>query len=178
MENTHWTIDPAHSAVQFKIKHLMIATLTGSFNSISGNVEATNDNFENAKFSFEANTDSIDTNDEKRDTHLKSMDFFESEKFPKLSFISNKFTKKRDNEFELSGNLTIRDITKLVLLDVKYGGIATDPWGNVKAGFELKGTINRRDYGLVWNAKIESGGTMLSEEVMVIANIELVKKQS
>jgi polyisoprenoid-binding protein YceI len=175
MENINWVIDPAHSAVQFKVKHLMIATLTGRFDEITGTVEAS-DNFENAKFSFSANVNSINTNDEHRDTHLKSADFFDSEKFPKLSFTSTKFSKTGDNKFELTGNLTIKDVTKPVILNVEYGGTATDPWGNVKTGFELKGKINRKDFGLFWNATIEAGGTMVSEEVTLIANIELLKK--
>lgn len=175
MENINWVIDPAHSAVQFKVKHLMIATLTGRFDEITGNVEA-EDNFENANFSFSANINSINTNDEQRDTHLKSADFFEAEKFPKLSFISTKFKKTGDKEFELTGNLTIKEVTKSIILTVEYGGTAKDPWGNVKAGFELTGKINRKDFGLVWNAAIESGGALVSEEVTLIANIELLKK--
>lgn len=175
MENINWVIDPAHSAVQFKVKHLMIATLTGRFDEITGTVEAS-DNFENAKFSFSANVNSINTNDEHRDTHLKSADFFEAEKFPKLSFTSTRFTKTANTKFELTGNLTIKDVTKPVVLSVEYGGMATDPWGNVKAGFELKGKINRKDFGLLWNDTIEAGGTMVSEEVALIANIELLKK--
>lgn len=175
MENTNWIIDPAHSTVRFEIKHLMIATLTGTFDEKAGNVEAA-DNFENAKFYFEANINSINTNDEKRDAHLKGADFFDAEKFPKLSFTSTKFTKTGKSEFELIGNLTIKGIAKAIILAVEYGGTATDPWGNIKAGFELKGKINRKDFGLVWNAKTEADGTMLSEEVTVIANIELLKK--
>jgi polyisoprenoid-binding protein YceI len=175
MENINWAIDPTHSAVQFEIKHLMIATLTGRFNDIAGTVEA-GDNFENAKFSFSANVNSINTNDEQRDIHLKSADFFDAEKFPKLSFISTEFTRTDDKKFELTGNLTIKDVTKPVTLAVEYGGTATDPWGNVKAGFQLKGKINRKDFGLIWNAQIEAGGTMVSEEVTLIANIELLKK--
>lgn len=177
MGKTHWIIDPAHSTVQYNIEHLKIATLSGSFNEISGTVEA-DDNFENAKFTFEANISSIDTNDEKRDAHLKSNEFFDAEKFPTMSFVSTKFIKKSENQFELTGDLTIRGTTKPVQLDVKFRGIATDPWGNVKAGFELRGTIIRKDFGLVWNAQIETGDFMLADDVKVIANIELLKKDS
>jgi polyisoprenoid-binding protein YceI len=175
MENTNWVLDPAHSVLQFNIKHLMIATLRGTFNEIEGTVEA-EDNFENAKFSFTANVDSVDTNDEKRDAHLKSTDFFETQKYPKLSFTSTKFTKIGEDTFELTGNLTIKNITKPIVLTAEFGGTMIDPWGNLKAGFELKGMINRKDYGLTWNAQIEAGGTMVSEEVALIANIELMKK--
>jgi polyisoprenoid-binding protein YceI len=175
MKNSNWAIDPTHSAVQFKAKHLVIATLTGRFNDISGTMDA-GDNFENASFSFEANVNSVSTNDEKRDAHLKSVDFFDAEKFPKLTFTSTKFFKTGDDKFELAGNLTIREVTKPLSLKVKYGGSAIDPWGNTKAGFELKGKINRKDFGLVWNATIESGGVLVSEEVRLIANIEFLKK--
>lgn len=175
MENTKWEIDPVHSVIQFHYKHLMIATLSGKFDEIAGTVEA-GDNFENAKFTFNANINSINTNDEKRDTHLKSADFFDAEKFPTLSFSSTKFSKTENQEFELEGNLTIKDIGKPITLAVKYGGTSKDPWGNIKAGFELKGKINRKDYGLTWNVQIEAGGTMVSEDITIDANIELVKK--
>lgn len=175
MENSKWEIDPAHSVIQFHYKHLMIASLSGRFDEISGTVEA-GDNFENAKFTFSANINSINTNDEKRDAHLKSADFFDAEKFPTLSFTSTKFTKIGDQEFSLEGNLTIKDITQPITLSVKYGGTSKDPWGNIKAGFELKGKINRRDYGLTWNVQIEAGGTLVSEDIIIEANIELIKK--
>lgn len=175
MENTKWEIDPIHSAVHFKIKHLEIATVTGTFNEIAGIVEA-EENFENAAFSFTANVDSIDTNDQKRDTHLKSIDFFDAEKFPKISFISTKFKRTGDAIFELIGKLTIKDVTKPTILKIKYRGTSTDPWGNIKAGLQLKGKINRKDFGLVWNATIEAGGFLVGEEVKIIADIELLKK--
>jgi len=177
MGKTHWIIDPAHSTVHYNIEHLKIVTLSGSFNEISGTVE-TDENFENAKFTFEANISSIDTNDEKRDAHLKSNEFFDAEKYPKMTFVSTNFIQKEDNQFELTGNLTIRGTTRPVYLDVKYRGKATDPWGNIKAGFELRGVINRKDFGLMWNAQIETGDFMLGDEVKIIANIELLKKES
>lgn len=175
MENIKWEIDPMHSAVHFKIKHLEIVTLTGTFNEIAGTVEA-EENFENAKISFTANVDSIDTNDEKRDTHLKSIDFFDAEKFPKITFISTKFKRTGDAIFELIGKLTIKEVTKPTILKIKYGGTSTDPWGNIKAGLQLKGKINRKDFGLVWNTTIEAGGFLVGEEVKITANIELLKK--
>jgi polyisoprenoid-binding protein YceI len=175
MENTKWEIDPTHSEVYFKVKHLGIATLTGRFDEITGTVEA-EENFENAAFSFSANIDSINTNDEKRDTHLKSIDFFDVEKFPKITFSSTKFKRTGDTNFELIGKLTIKEITKPTILKIKYGGIATDPWGNIKTGLKLKGKINRKDFGLTWNATIEVGGFLVGEEVKITANIELLKK--
>ncbi|HKO76657.1 MAG TPA: YceI family protein [Flavobacterium sp.] len=175
MENMKWEIDPTHSEVYFKIKHLEIATVTGRFDEITGTAEAEED-FENAEFSFTANVDSINSNDQKRDTHLKSADFFDAEKFPKITFHSTKFKRIGDSTFELIGKLTIKEITKPTILEIKYGGTNIDSWGNTKAGLKLKGKINRRDFGLVWNAAIETGGFLISEEVKINANIELLKK--
>jgi polyisoprenoid-binding protein YceI len=175
MENTKWEIDPTHSEVHFKVKHLGIATLTGRFDEIKGTAEA-EDNFENAVFSFTANIDSINTNDQKRDTHLKSIDFFDAEKFPKITFFSTKFKRTSDTNFELIGKISIKEITKPTILKIKYSGTATDPWGNTKAGLQLNGKINRKDFGLTWNTAIEAGGVLVGEEIKIAANIELLKK--
>lgn len=174
MATTNWIIDASHSEIQFKVKHLVITTVTGSFTEFSGAVEA-GDTFENANISFEANTASISTNSDQRDGHLKSGDFFDAEKFPKLSFKSTKFSKKGDG-FELTGDLTIKDVTNTVTLAVEYGGTAKDPWGNTKAGFEVTGKINRKDFGLTWNAPTEAGGVLVSDEVKLIANVQLLKQ--
>ena len=160
--------------IQFKVKHLVITTVTGNFNEFSGTVES-GETFENANITFEANTASISTNSEQRDGHLKSGDFFDVEKFPKLSFKATKFSKKGD-EFELVGDLTIKDVTNSVTLAVEYGGTAKDPWGNTKAGFEVTGKINRKDFGLTWNAPTEAGGVLVSEEVKLIAIVQLLKQ--
>ena len=170
-----WAIDPAHSEIQFKVKHLVITTVTGHFKQFSGWVHS-GENFDDAQIHFEANVDSISTNSEQRDTHLKGQDFFEADKFPTLSFTSTHFEKKNESEFELEGNLTIKGVTKKVHFDVEFAGMAKDPWGNTKAGFELKGKINRKDFGLNWNAITEAGGALVSDEVKLIANIQLVKK--
>ena len=174
MATTNWVIDASHSEVQFKVKHLVITTVTGNFTEFSGTVES-GDTFENAKVSFEANIASINTNSEQRDGHLKSADFFDAEKFPKLLFNATKFSKKGDN-FEVVGDLTIKGVTKSVTLAVEYGGTANDPWGNTKAGFEVTGKINRKDFDLGWNAPTEAGGVLVSEEVKLIANVQLLKQ--
>jgi len=174
MATTNWVIDASHSEVQFKVKHLVITTVTGNFTEFSGTVES-GDTFENAKVSFEANIASINTNSEQRDGHLKSADFFDAEKFPKLLFNATKFSKKGDN-FEVVGDLTIKGVTKSVTLAVEYGGTANDPWGNTKAGFEITGKINRKDFDLGWNAPTEAGGVLVSEEVKLIANVQLLKQ--
>ncbi|AOW09691.1 YceI family protein [Flavobacterium gilvum] len=175
METIKWEIDPSHSELLFKVKHLEIATLTGRFDGIAGTAEA-EDNFENATFSFTANVNSINTNDKNRDIHLKSADFFDSEKFPKITFNSTKFKRIGDTSFEIIGKLTIKETTKPTILHIEYGGTNIDHWGNTKAGLKLKGVINRKDYGLTWNAAIEAGGVLVSEEVRINANIELIKK--
>ncbi|WP_299255553.1 YceI family protein [uncultured Cytophaga sp.] len=175
MTTTNWVIDASHSEIQFKVKHLVITTVTGAFNDFSGTVEAGDDTFENAKISFEASTASINTNSEQRDTHLKSADFFDIEKFPKLTFSATKFTKKGD-DFELVGDLTIKDVTKSITLAVEYGGTAKDPWGNTKAGFEVSGKISRKEFGLTWNTITEAGGALVGDEIKLIANVQLLKQ--
>jgi polyisoprenoid-binding protein YceI len=175
MATTNWIIDASHSEVQFKVKHLVITTVTGNFKTFSGTVEA-GETFENAKIDFEAQTASVSTNSEQRDGHLQSADFFDVEKFPKLSFKATKFSKKGGDDFELVGDLTIKDVTKSVTLAVEYGGTAIDPWGNTKAGFEVTGKINRKDFGLTWSTVTEAGGALVGDEIKLIANIQLLKQ--
>jgi polyisoprenoid-binding protein YceI len=176
MEKTAWVIDPTHSEIQFKVKHLVISTVTGSFKSFGGNANTSGERFENAEISFEAHVNSIFTNQNDRDYHLKSADFFDAENHPKLSFKSTSMTKTDDDEFELNGDLTIKGITKSVKLEVEFGGEMTDPYGNHKAGFELKGKINRKDFGLAWSAVTEAGGIVVGDEVKLLANVQLVKQ--
>ncbi len=175
MATTNWVFDPAHSELQFKVKHLLISTVTGSFKEFDGSVTA-DDNFDNAQINFETSIDSLSTHNEQRDEHLKSPDFFESATYPKLSFVSTKFDRKSDDTYELEGNLTIKGITKPITLKVDYNGTAQDPYGNTKAGFELNGKINRKDFGLTWNALTEAGGMVVSDEVKLLGNIQLLKQ--
>lgn len=175
MELTKWAIDPTHSEVQFKVKHLVITTVTGHFGEFSGSVEA-NETFETINASFEAEIASISTNNEQRDGHLKSGDFFDAENHPKLTFKSTSLDKKEGNEFNLNGEISIRGTVKPITLSVSYEGTATDPWGNIKAGFEINGKINRHDFGLTWGALTEAGGAVVSDEVKLHANIQLVKQ--
>ncbi|TVQ11768.1 MAG: polyisoprenoid-binding protein [Balneolaceae bacterium] len=172
---TLWKIDPTHSEVQFKVKHLIISTVTGSFNAFDGSVESENDDFAGADVRFEADINSITTNNEQRDGHLKSDDFFNAEKFPKLTFESSSFEKTGDDSYKLTGNLTIRDITKEVVLDVVYGGTVVDPYGQTKAGFEVTGTINRKEYGLSWSAVTEAGNLVVADNVKLIMNVQFVQ---
>lgn len=175
MATTTWALDPTHSELQFKVKHLMITTVTGSMNVLTATLTSESDDFQNAHVKFEAETGSIDTGNTDRDTHLKSGDFFNADEFPKVSFESTSFTKD-GGDYVLAGNLTIRDVTKPVKLDVEFGGIATDPWGNTKAGFTLSGKIKRTDFGLNWNAALETGGVMVSEDVRILGELQFVKQ--
>ena len=171
-----YKIDNAHSEVTFKVKHLMITNVTGSFTQFDATLEAAAADFSDAKISFEADVNSISTNNEQRDGHLKSEDFFAAEKFPKLSFVSSSFKKVNDSEYVLNGDLTIRGVTKPVQLAVEYGGTMTDPYGQVKAGFEISGKINRKDFGLVWSATTEAGGIVVSDEVKLHLAVQMIKQ--
>jgi polyisoprenoid-binding protein YceI len=173
---TTWTIDPSHSEVQFKVRHLMVSNVTGSFSGFEGKVETLGDDFENAHVTFSADISTISTGNEQRDAHLKSADFFHHESHPTLSFESTSMKKTGDETYELTGNLTIRETTKPVTLKVEYGGQMQDFYGNTKAGFELTGKINRKEYGLTWDAVTEAGGVVVSDEVRLVMNIQVAKQ--
>ncbi|MBY0480728.1 MAG: YceI family protein [Chitinophagaceae bacterium] len=168
-------IDAAHSEIIFKVKHLMITNVTGSFTKFDATMESATADFSDARISFEADVNSISTNNEQRDGHLKSDDFFSAEKFPALSFKSTSFSHQGGSDYSLVGDLTIRDITKSVEFAVEYGGTATDPYGQVKSGFEISGKINRKDFGLTWGAVTEAGGVVVSDEVKLLLNVQMIK---
>lgn len=173
---TKWVLDPTHSEVQFKIKHLVISTVTGSFKSFQGSMQSTGDDaFENAQLEFSLDVDSIDTNQEQRDGHLKGDEFFDVAQFPTIKFESTAFAKKGDS-FQVTGNLTMKDVTKPVTLEAEYGGSAVDFYGNHKAGFEVTGKINRKEFGLTWGAVTEAGSIVLGDDVKLIANVQFTKQ--
>lgn len=172
---TKWTLDPTHSEIQFKIKHLVISTVTGQFTTFDAALETENDDFEGAEIKFSADIDSINTRNEDRDTHLKSDDFFKADEYPKLSFVSDSFTKTGDGEYKLTGDLSIRGTTKKVELTADYGGTVVDPYGQTKAGFDVTGKINRKDFGLTWNGVTEAGNVVVSDEVKLILSVQFVK---
>lgn len=173
--NTLWKIDPTHSEIQFKVKHLVISTVTGNFKSFDGHIETEDEDFENASAYFEADINSISTNNEDRDNHLKSDDFFNAEEFPKLIFESSSFKKIGDNQYKVSGDLAIRDVTKKVELDVVHGGTVEDAYGNTKAGFEVSGVINRKEFGLTWSAVTEAGNVVVADDIKLLLNVQLVQ---
>jgi polyisoprenoid-binding protein YceI len=175
-EATKWVLDPMHSEVQFKIKHLVISTVTGSFKKFEGSATTQSDSFEGAEIDFSLDVDSVDTNQEQRDTHLKSPEFFDAEKYPKITFKSTSFEKVSEEDYKLHGNLTVKDVTKPVTLNVEFGGSATDFYGNLKAGFEVTGSINRKEFGLVWDGVTEAGSIVLGSDVKLIINVQFAKQ--
>ncbi|KAA3637856.1 MAG: polyisoprenoid-binding protein [Bacteroidetes bacterium] len=168
---TRWAIDPTHSEVGFKVKHMMISTVKGFFESFEVNVESENDDFTNAAVEVAIDVDSISTGNNDRDAHLKSDDFFNAEQFTQIKFNSKSFDGNK-----LTGDLTIRDITKEVILDVDYNGTAVDPYGQTKAGFEISGFINRKDFNLKWNAVTEAGSIVVADKVQLVIDAQLVKQ--
>lgn len=174
---TIWDVDPAHSELQFKVKHMMITNVTGSFGVISGSVTTVTDDFEDATVLFEASASSIDTKNGDRDKHLRSPDFFDVDNHPTIKFSST-FFKKSGADYLLNGDLSIRGITKPIQLEVVFEGEGKDPWGNVKAGFQVIGKLSRKDYGLEWNTALEAGGVLVGDDIRISGDIQLVKTTS
>lgn len=173
---TLWAIDPTHSEVQFKVKHLVISTVTGYFKQFEGSLESDGENLNGASIRFSADVESIDTNMPQRDAHLKSADFFDAANHPKISFVSSAFVQKDEENYELQGDLTMRGVTLPVTLQAVYGGQMTDFYGNHKVGFEISGKVNRKDFGLSWSAVTEAGGVVVSDDVKLHINIQLAKQ--
>lgn len=174
MNATKWTVDPTHSEINFKVKHLMITNVTGSFGKFEINATTEGEDFTKSKIEFSAETDSVSTGNADRDNHLRSADFFDAANHPKIQFKATGYKKGGDTD-ELTGDLTIRNITKSITLQVENSGIAKDPWGNLKAGFSISGKLNRKDFGLTWNAAMETGGVLVSDEVKIMCEVQLVK---
>jgi polyisoprenoid-binding protein YceI len=175
MPTIKWAVDPTHTEIHFKVRHLMITTVTGSFGKFDASFETTDDNLETAKVNFSAEVDSITTNNEQRDAHLKSADFFEASKFPTVTFVSTKFERVSGENYILHGDMSFHGVTKNIKLNVEHGGVIKDPWGNTRTGFSVEGKFNRKDFGLVWNAATDGGGVVVSDEVKIYANIEFTK---
>lgn len=167
---TKWILDPTHSEITFKVKHMMISNVKGSFRTFTAEIESEDEFFANAKTTATIQTDSVFTNNTDRDNHLKSAEFFNAETHPTITFDSQNLNN------EVVGNLTINGITKPITLDVDFGGINVDPWGNTKAGFSFEGKISRKDFGLNWNAALEAGGVMVSDDVKIAGELQFVKQ--
>jgi polyisoprenoid-binding protein YceI len=171
-----WTIDTNHSEITFKVKHLVISTVSGKFNKFEGTVVSDKEDFSDARIKFSADIDSIDTGNEQRNGHLKSADFFDAGTHPKITFVSTRVTKKGGSDYQVEGNLTIRGTSKPVVLQAEFGGIQKDFYNNTVAGFELTGKINRKEFGLHWHAITEAGGIVVADEVKLILNVEVIQK--
>ena len=178
MEKTKWAIDPAHSEISFKVKHLMITNVKGEFKNFKGEAVSVGNDFLADSINFTLDASSIFTNSNDRDAHLKSPDFFDVEKYKELSFKGEALKKVDDENFKLTGTFTMKGVTKEVTLDVEFGGVNKDPWGNEKAGFSLNGKINRKDWGLNWNAALETGGVLVGEEVKIGGELQFVKQST
>lgn len=176
METTKWILDPTHSELGFKIKHLMITNVSGSFKNFTVQVETKNNDFSTARIKATAEINSINTNNEQRDQHLRNSDFFEAEKYPELKFQSTGIEKIDNETFNLYGDLTMKGVTKPVKLTVEYNVLSKDPWGGERAGLVITGKLNRNDWGISFNGILETGGLMLGEEVKINSEIQLMKQ--
>ncbi len=176
MKHAKWLLDPAHSVVGFKIKHLMITNVSGSFKNFHAEVETEDEDFSTANIQLKAEISSIDTNNAQRDAHLRTSDFFEAEKYLEMIFESTKVEKVDEENYLMYGNLTMKGVTKPVKLNVEYSGVTKDPWGGERAGFTVTGKINRTNWGINFNAVLETGNLMLAEEVKINSEIQLVKQ--
>jgi polyisoprenoid-binding protein YceI len=177
MSTTKWVLDPTHSELSFKIRHLMISNVSGVFTKFNASAESAGDDFGTAKIIADIEVGSINTNNAQRDEHLRNADFFEAENYPRITFRSTKVERADEDTFDVYGDLTIKNITHPVKLTVEYSGLAKDHWGNIKAGFTINGKINRKDWGISYNAVLETGGLALGEEVKINGEMQLVKEE-
>ena len=176
METTKWVIDPTHSELHFKVRHLMVSWVSGSFKNFNATVETEGEDISTAHIRFTADINSISTNNEQRDSHLKTGDFFDAENHPQITFESDELQKIDDENYKLYGTLTLRGKSRKVVLNVEHGGITKDPWGNTRTGFSVSGKINRKDFGVSYSMVSETGGILLGEDVSISANVEFVKQ--
>ncbi len=174
---TQWSIDPDHSSIEFKIRHLLIARISGSFKIFNGKMTTETDNFETAAINISIDVYSFDTNNIERDEHIKSKDFLDADQFPEINFTSEKLEKVEGDNYKLHGNLTIKGISREVILDAEFGGQAKDGFGKMKAGFEISGKIDRNDFGILANDKTETGNLIVGDEIKIHANIEFDKEE-
>ena len=176
METTKWKLDPVHSEIGFKVRHMMLTNVSGKFQNFSGMLERGDESFDKAAFTFKGDVNSITTGNEDRDAHLLSADFFNAEEFPEMSFVSDSFTKINDREFELSGNFTIHGVTQPLKLAAIFEGVNEDPWGNTRAGFTFSGKLLRKNWNLNWNSLLETGGMMVGEEITLNIQLQFIKE--
>lgn len=178
MATTKWVIDPTHSEIHFKVRHLVISNVTGSFKKFEGSAVSETGSLEDAKIEASIDVKSIDTNEPGRDEHLRTADFFSADLYPEIKFESTSFKKIKEDQYKLSGNLSMRGVTKPVELDAEFGGTQTDPYGNKKSGFEVTGSFDRKDFGITFNALTETGSIVVGDTIKLTANIQLVEQQT
>jgi len=176
-DTLRWTSDKVHSSVGFSVRYLLINEVSGKFDNYEVELVSAEEDFSDAKITVVVKTSSIDTDNEKRDNHLRSDDFFNAEKYPELKFVGTKLEKVEGDRYKLHGDLTIRDITKPITLDVTLGGFTKDPWGNERAGFKIEGEVNRFEYGLKWDAATEAGGLVVGPRVKIESDLSMVKQK-
>jgi polyisoprenoid-binding protein YceI len=177
MAAKQWSLDPAHSEIQFKVKHLVISTVSGSFSKFSGDAVTPEDTFQNGEITIRIDASSINTNNEQRDGHLRSAEFFDSESHPEITIKTTSIKQVSDDDYTIMADFTMRGVTKSIEFKGEYGGEATDGYGNQKVGLEVKGKLNRKDFGLNWNAVIEGGGLTVSDEVKLVANLQFIQQK-
>jgi len=175
MTTTKWNLDAAHSEIGFRVRHMMLTNVSGKFQNFEGALERYDDSFDNASITFTSEIESLSTGNEERDTHLLGSDFFDAVQFPKMTFISKSFNKLNDRDFSLEGDLTLHGITKPIKLQLGFEGISPDPWGNTRAGFNVRGKLNRKDWGLNWNSLLETGGMMVGEEITLDVQLQFIQ---
>ena len=176
-QTTTWNIDPVHSKIGFRVRHLIISEVEGRFKSFEGSVTTDKEDFNGSKIVFSLDARSVFTDNTRRDNDLKSANFFDAEEYPEITFKSTSFEKVEGNKYKLEGNFTIKGITNHIIMDVIYGGTIKDPWGNMRAGFKITGKINRFDYNLKWNKLLEAGGAVVGKEITITCNIEVIKQK-
>ena len=176
MAKATWAIDPTHSEIGFKVKHMMFTNVSGKFNLFAADITNEEESFETSAINFSAEVNSINTGNDDRDNHLRSADFFDVENFGNLTFKSTSVKKINEGEYKISGDLTIKEVIKNITLDAEYSGLMKDPWGNTKIGLSLNGKINRKEFGLTWNAALETGGVLVGEDIKLNAEVQFVKQ--
>ena len=167
-----WNIDATHTNVGFTVKHMMVSKVRGNFNQFEGTIEGDPTDLANSKVQFKIDVDSINTSNEDRDNHLRSADFFDVENYPEMTFTSTKIVQTDDDEYEITGDLTMKGVTKEVTLEAEFEGKGVNPWGQEVVGFSVEGKVNRKDFGLTWNQTLETGGVLVSETIKIVIELE------
>jgi len=173
-----WQIDPAHSTIEFSVKHMMITTVRGRFNAFDGTLQLNEEHPEASYVEGAIDVASIDTGEPERDTHLRSADFFDVEQYPKMTFRSTRIERVGSGRYKVYGDLTIKDVTREVVFDVTDEGRGRDPWGNMRWGFSAEATLNRKDFGLTWNVPLEAGGWLVGDQVKVLIELQAIQAQA